>query len=236
MASSQSSQDGSLCDALAVMLQRVKELESKNQRLEAQNKKLRGKLKACEQTMREMVDSLVCADGEDEEVEASSFSSGDARDQRGSVNAWTFVDCEEEDIQDPPEATDHGTVSIRTPENEMLVPTEHTVRNSEGELCAVAPTCESFDDLELHENLLRGVYSCGFEKPTPIQKRAIEPILRGQDTIIQSFRIGGDSCGKTTALLIAILQKIDYNQRATQCLFLSLTNSVLPKPPRDKVH
>ena len=29
--------------------------------------------------------------------------------------------------------------------------------------------CESFDDMGLHENLLRGIYAYGFEKPSAIQ-------------------------------------------------------------------
>ncbi len=45
---------------------------------------------------------------------------------------------------------------------------------------------ESFDDLPLHENLLRGIYSYGFEKPSAIQQRGIKPILMGRDTIGQA--------------------------------------------------
>merc|ERR1712199_141118 len=33
--------------------------------------------------------------------------------------------------------------------------------------------CESFDDMGLHENLLRGIYAYGFEKPSAIQQRGI---------------------------------------------------------------
>ena len=45
---------------------------------------------------------------------------------------------------------------------------------------------ESFDDLPLHENLLRGIYSYGFEKPSAIQQRGIKPLLVGRDTIGQA--------------------------------------------------
>lgn len=40
--------------------------------------------------------------------------------------------------------------------------------------------CESFDELELKEELLRGVRDCGFDKPLPIQARAIVPCLKGR--------------------------------------------------------
>jgi translation initiation factor 4A len=48
---------------------------------------------------------------------------------------------------------------------------------------------ESFDDLKLNENLLRGIYGkyiisgYGYEKPSIIQSRGIMPLLRGRDTI-----------------------------------------------------
>ncbi len=34
---------------------------------------------------------------------------------------------------------------------------------------------ESFDEMELKEKLLRGIYAFGFEKPSAIQQRAIVP-------------------------------------------------------------
>jgi len=35
----------------------------------------------------------------------------------------------------------------------------------------------SFDELNLREELLRGVYAYGFDKPSAVQKRAILPIV-----------------------------------------------------------
>ena len=45
---------------------------------------------------------------------------------------------------------------------------------------------ESFDDLNLNTNLLRGIYAYGFEKPSVIQQKAILPVLEGHDTIAQA--------------------------------------------------
>jgi ATP-dependent RNA helicase len=42
----------------------------------------------------------------------------------------------------------------------------------------------SFDDLNLREELLRGVYAYGFDKPSAVQKRAILPILKNRDVIV----------------------------------------------------
>jgi translation initiation factor 4A len=81
---------------------------------------------------------------------------------------------------------------------------------------------ESFDDLKLTENLLRGIYSYGFEKPSAIQQRAIKPLLDGRDTIGQAQ----SGTGKTATFVVGCLQKIDYNNRATQALILAPTREL----------
>lgn len=43
---------------------------------------------------------------------------------------------------------------------------------------------ESFDALNLNEQLLRGLYAYGFNKPSAVQKRAILPIIRKRDVIV----------------------------------------------------
>lgn len=40
--------------------------------------------------------------------------------------------------------------------------------------------------MELPEELLRGIYSYGFEKPSAIQQRAIKPAISGRDLIAQA--------------------------------------------------
>ena len=81
---------------------------------------------------------------------------------------------------------------------------------------------ESFDDLDLNEDLLRGIYSYGFEKPSAIQQRAIRPLLSGRDTIGQAQ----SGTGKTGAFVIGCLQKIDLAQRHTQALILAPTREL----------
>ena len=81
---------------------------------------------------------------------------------------------------------------------------------------------ESFDDLDLNEDLLRGIYSYGFEKPSAIQQRAIRPLLTGRDTIGQAQ----SGTGKTGAFVIGCLQKIDLSQRYCQALILAPTREL----------
>jgi superfamily II DNA/RNA helicase len=40
--------------------------------------------------------------------------------------------------------------------------------------------------MELPEELLRGIYAYGFEKPSAIQQRAIKPTILGKDLIAQA--------------------------------------------------
>ncbi|KAG7114588.1 ATP-dependent RNA helicase eIF4A like protein [Verticillium longisporum] len=65
--------------------------------------------------------------------------------------------------------------------------------------------CESFDDMELKSELLRGVYAYGFERPSAIQARAIMPVVKGNDVIAQAQ----SGTGKTATFSISVLQKID---------------------------
>jgi len=82
--------------------------------------------------------------------------------------------------------------------------------------------CENFDDMDLREELLRGIYAYGFEKPSAIQQRAIVPCIRGMDVIAQAQ----SGTGKTATFSIAVLQKIDTGMRETQALMLAPTREL----------
>jgi translation initiation factor 4A len=84
------------------------------------------------------------------------------------------------------------------------------------------PVIDSFDDLDLQEGLLRGIYSYGFEKPSAIQQRAIKPVLDGRDTIGQAQ----SGTGKTATFVIGSLQRIDFGNNACQTLILAPTREL----------
>lgn len=42
---------------------------------------------------------------------------------------------------------------------------------------------DRFDDMGLKEEVLRGIYGYGFNKPSPIQQKGILPVIQGHDTI-----------------------------------------------------
>ena len=74
----------------------------------------------------------------------------------------------------------------------------------------------SFDELDIPENLLRGIYSHGFEIPSAIQRKAIIPMLEGNDLIAQSQ----SGTGKTACFLIASMAKIDTSINLPQALII----------------
>jgi superfamily II DNA/RNA helicase len=53
-------------------------------------------------------------------------------------------------------------------------------------LCFSLQVVDNFDDMNLKEELLRGIYAYGFEKPSAIQQRAIIPCVKGHDVIAQA--------------------------------------------------
>lgn len=61
-----------------------------------------------------------------------------------------------------------------------------------------------------------------FEKPSAIQQRAIQPILKGRDVIAQAQ----SGTGKTATFSIGVLQRIDTSLRETQALILSPTREL----------
>jgi translation initiation factor 4A len=78
---------------------------------------------------------------------------------------------------------------------------------------------ECWDELEIDTKLLRGIYSYGFEKPSPIQKKAILPLIKGKDLIAQAQ----SGTGKTATFTIGALANVNINENKTQVLVLSPT-------------
>merc|ERR1711957_17721 len=81
---------------------------------------------------------------------------------------------------------------------------------------------ESFDAMELPEELLRGIYAYGFEKPSAIQQRAIKPTMLGRDLIAQAQ----SGTGKTATFAIGTLAKLDLKLRECQALILAPTREL----------
>jgi len=81
---------------------------------------------------------------------------------------------------------------------------------------------DDFDNMNLKENLLRGIYAYGFEKPSSIQQRAIMPFTQGHDLIAQAQ----SGTGKTATFTIGALQRIDETVLDCQTLILAPTREL----------
>uniref|UniRef100_A0A0D3CKF2 RNA helicase n=1 Tax=Brassica oleracea var. oleracea TaxID=109376 RepID=A0A0D3CKF2_BRAOL len=81
---------------------------------------------------------------------------------------------------------------------------------------------DSFDAMGLQENLLRGIYAYGFEKPSAIQQRGIVPFCKGLD-VIQQAQSG---TGKTATFCSGVLQQLDYSLLQCQALVLAPTREL----------
>ena len=81
---------------------------------------------------------------------------------------------------------------------------------------------ENFEDMPLKENLLRGILSYGFEKPSSVQKKGIVPVIEGKDCIIQAQ----SGCGKTGTFSISSLQLTDTDIKSCQIIILSPTREI----------
>jgi translation initiation factor 4A len=84
------------------------------------------------------------------------------------------------------------------------------------------PEIKTWDELDLDPNLLRGIFAYGFEKPSPIQSKAIKPVIEGNDIIAQAQ----SGTGKTATFTIGALQRINISEQTTQVLILSPTREL----------
>jgi len=74
----------------------------------------------------------------------------------------------------------------------------------------------TFEEMDLEENLLRGVFGHGFEKPSAIQMKAVVPIKEKRDILAQAQ----SGTGKTGAFLIGSLTRLDETLKKPQILIL----------------
>ncbi|KAJ4822822.1 hypothetical protein Tsubulata_015824 [Turnera subulata] len=80
----------------------------------------------------------------------------------------------------------------------------------------------SFEEMGIKDNLLRGIYEYGFQKPSAIQQRAVMPIIIGRDVIAQAQ----SGTGKTSMIALTVCQVVDTTSREVQALILSPTREL----------
>ena len=105
---------------------------------------------------------------------------------------------------------DRETNNITNNEDEIILD-----KNAESEI-------NTFEELDLNDELLRGIYSYGFERPSPIQKLAIRPLIERRDILAQAQ----SGTGKTATFAIGSLSIVKTDDNFTQVLVLSPTKEL----------
>ena len=99
---------------------------------------------------------------------------------------------------------------------------ENIIKEPEGVTQPDMYDISSWDELDIDPNILRGIYAYGFEKPSPIQQKAIKPIILGKDIIAQAQ----SGTGKTATFTIGALSKVEISDNSTQVMILSPTREL----------
>ena len=79
-----------------------------------------------------------------------------------------------------------------------------------------------FDQFDLSDKILKGIYDLGFEEPSPIQVECIPAVLAGLDVIGQAQT----GTGKTAAFGIPVLEKVDPQNLSVQSIILAPTREL----------
>lgn len=79
-----------------------------------------------------------------------------------------------------------------------------------------------FDELGFDGKILQGIFSYGFERPSPIQVQAIPRIIEGKDMIAQAQ----SGTGKTATFSLGALQRVDPSLHRVQAIIISPTREL----------
>ncbi len=85
------------------------------------------------------------------------------------------------------------------------------------------PIINKWDDLNLSDEILQGIYGYGLEHPSPIQSKAILPVMSGRDVIAQAQ----SGTGKTATFVISILTKIKLEIKEEQIIIIAPTRELV---------
>lgn len=78
---------------------------------------------------------------------------------------------------------------------------------------------ESYEDMNLNKDLLRGILEYGYTKPSNVEKKAIQPMILKRDTIVQTRHEGG----RSLSYIIPALQNVNSEDPNPQVLIITST-------------
>jgi len=81
----------------------------------------------------------------------------------------------------------------------------------------------SFEHFRFHPSITTNISTCGYTNPTPIQEKAISPILAGQDVL----GLAQTGTGKTAAFVLPILQRlVTRSQKQPRAVIIAPTREL----------
>ncbi|XP_043729607.1 ATP-dependent RNA helicase DDX25-like isoform X1 [Cervus elaphus] len=104
---------------------------------------------------------------------------------------------------------------------QSLVESSHRVEVLQKDPSSPLYSVKTFEELRLKEELLKGIYAMGFNRPSKIQEMALPMMLAHppQNLIAQSQ----SGTGKTAAFVLAMLSRVNALNLFPQCLCLAPT-------------
>ncbi|KAF9485145.1 DEAD-domain-containing protein [Pholiota conissans] len=109
-----------------------------------------------------------------------------------------------------------------SPATDLLVSSfEVTVTLADQQVNPNSPlySAKTFQELGLHEDLLKGLFAMGFDKPSKIQEKALPLLLSDPPTNMIGQSQSGT--GKTAAFVLTMLSRVDYDLHKPQALCLA---------------
>ena len=82
---------------------------------------------------------------------------------------------------------------------------------------------KTFNDIGLNEDILKSLEERGFERPTPIQAKAIPHLMSSNQDIIASVQTG---TGKTATFGLPSIHMTQINEKAPQALVMCPTREL----------
>src|SRR5699024_6478797 len=87
-----------------------------------------------------------------------------------------------------------------------------------------------FLTLGIRHEVVNAISELGFEKPSPIQEKAIPVLLTGNDDFVGLAQTG---TGKTAAFGLSLFELLDFSQKHPQALILCPTRELCLQIARD---
>lgn len=113
------------------------------------------------------------------------------------------------------------------PKKEAVKPKNETIKSQKDDDSVKSPdfvpqVFNKWEDVNIKEKLLHGIYNYGWSAPSSIQQQGIPAILTSRDVIMQA----PSGMGKTGTFLTSLLQMIDESHASVQAVVLTPTREL----------